>query len=298
MRVGRIVAVDPGRVKPYDDGVMGAVLGVLLMTTTWTTTPAELMARPAGTVTVLDARGVLDHWRGHVPGAVRIRWWAYRDGWFRTGRLPGDLERLAREMAALGVDARRPVVVYGKTREGWGEEGRIAWMLHYLGHRDVTVLDGGFRAWVAAGGALSRRWERPLAATFTARPRADVRATADDVAWAARGEGTVLDVRSQREWNGDRIYFEKRGGRVPGAVHLEWTELLDGEGRIDRSGRALARLASAGVTPDRPVIVYCTGGVRSSEAFVALKALGFRDVRNYDGSWYEWSADPGRPVAR
>jgi 3-mercaptopyruvate sulfurtransferase SseA len=97
---------------------MGAVLGVLLMTTTWTMTPAELIARPAGTVTVLDARGVLDYWRGHIPGAVRIRWWAYRDGWFRTGRLPGDLERLAREMAALGVDARRPVVVYGKAREG------------------------------------------------------------------------------------------------------------------------------------------------------------------------------------
>jgi thiosulfate/3-mercaptopyruvate sulfurtransferase len=269
------------------------------MTTTWTTTPSELMARPPGTVTVLDARGVLDYWRGHVPGAAPIRWWAYRDGWLRTGRLPGDLDRLARQLGALGVDDRRPVVVSGRARDGWGEEGRIAWMLHYLGHPDVRVLDGGFRAWVSAGGAVSRAGARRLPGAFSARPRAGVRATADDVARAARGgEGVVLDVRSEREWSGATPYFEARGGRVPGAVHLEWTELLDAEGRVDRSGRALARLAALGVTPDRPVVVYCTGGVRSSEAFVALKALGFADVRNYDGSWWEWSADPSRPVAR
>jgi thiosulfate/3-mercaptopyruvate sulfurtransferase len=277
---------------------MPAVMGLLLMATTWTATPAELMAGSSGTATVLDARGVLDYWRGHVPGAVPIRWWAYRDGWLRTGRLPGDLDRLAGQLAALGVDDRRPVVVYGRAREGWGEEGRIAWMLHYLGHPDVRVLDGGFRAWVAAGGTVSRAVARRLPGAFSARPRAGVRATADDVARAARGEGAVLDVRSVREWNGATPYFESRAGHVPGAVHLEWTELLDAEGRVDRSGRALARLAALGVTPDRPVVVYCTGGVRSSQAFVALKALGFADVRNYDGSWWEWSADRSRPVAR
>jgi thiosulfate/3-mercaptopyruvate sulfurtransferase len=279
---------------------VGAVAGLLLMTATWTTTPGELRARPAGSVTVLDARGLLDYWRGHVPGAVRIRWWAYRDGWFRTGRLPDDLGRLAGQLAALGVDDRRPVVVYGRAHEGWGEEGRIVWMLHYLGHPDVTLLDGGWRAWVAAGGAVSRGGgERPPGATFSPRPRAGVRATADDVArMSATGAGVVLDVRSTPEWHGERRYFESRGGHVPGAVHLEWTALLDREGRIDRSGGALERLAARGVTPDRPVVVYCTGGVRSSEAFVALRALGFTDVRNYDGSWYEWSADPDRPVAR
>jgi thiosulfate/3-mercaptopyruvate sulfurtransferase len=277
---------------------MPAVMGLLLMATTWTATPGELMAGAPGAVTVLDARGVIDYWRGHVPGAVPIRWWAYRDGWLRTGRLPGDLDRLARQLAALGVDDRRPVVVYGRAREGWGEEGRIAWMLHYLGHPDVRVLDGGFRAWVAAGGAVSRARAPRLPGAFSVRPRAEARATADDVARAARGAGAVLDVRSAPEWDGATPYFESRGGRIPGAVHLEWTELLDTEGRVDRSGRALARLAALGVTPARTVVVYCTGGVRSSEAFVALKALGFADVRNYDGSWWEWSADRTRPVAR
>jgi thiosulfate/3-mercaptopyruvate sulfurtransferase len=277
----------------------GIVLGAALAAAGWTVTPADLQARPVGAVTILDARGFLDHWRGHVPGAVRITWWWYRDGWLRTGRLPRDLDGLARQMADLGVDAERPVVVYGRAREGWGEEGRIVWMLRYLGHPDVALLDGGWPAWRAAGGSAARGlggWPRP--GRFVARPRPELRASADDVAVAAGAGTALLDVRSDAEWNGATPYFEARGGRVPGAVHLPWTALLDAKGRVDRSGRALAQLGRLGVTPDRPVIVYCTGGVRSSEALVALAALGFRDVRNYDGSWFEWAADRRRPVAR
>jgi thiosulfate/3-mercaptopyruvate sulfurtransferase len=172
-------------------------------------------------------------------------------------------------------------------------------MLRYLGHPDVALLDGGWPAWRAAGGAVARGLRgarRP--GRFVARPRPELRAGADDVAGAARTGVALLDVRSDAEWRGATPYFEARGGHVPGAVHLPWTALLDDGGRVDRSGQALAALARLGVTPDRPVIVYCTGGVRSSEALVALVALGFRDVRNYDGSWFEWAADPRRPVAR
>lgn len=274
-----------------------ALLGVLLGTG-WTVTPAALQALPPGAITLLDARGAGDYRQGHVPGAVQITWSRYREGWFRSGRLPDDLDTLAGQLAGLGVDQARPVVVYGQARAGWGEEGRIVWMLHYLGHPDVRLLDGGWSAWLGAGGAVSREAARPLPGRFTARPRPEVRATADEVSHTlARGD-VVLDVRSAAEWGGATPYFEKRGGHIPGAVHLEWTELLDAAGRIDRSGRALERLGRLGVHPDRAVVVYCTGGVRSAEAFVALKALGFRDVRNYDGSWYEWSADPARPVAR
>ena len=94
------------------------------------------------------------------------------------------------------------------------------------------------------------------------------------------------------------IWATSRCERIPSAAHLEWTERLDPAGRIDRSGRALARLAATGALPDRPVVLGCTGGVRSSEAFVALKALGFGAVRNHDGSWYDWSAQLRHPVAR
>lgn len=132
-------------------------------------------------VTVLDARSAREYGRGHVPGAVHIEWTDYREGWGRTGRLPENVQTLARRLGARGIDDVRPVVVYGAARDGWGEEGRIAWMLHCLGHRDVRVLDGGIAAWRAAGGALDRERVRVQAGRFTASPIGGVRATIDEV---------------------------------------------------------------------------------------------------------------------
>ncbi len=259
-------------------------------------TPAALAARPAGSVTILDARAPREYRQGHVPGAVPIDWTDYRDGWGRTGRLPADLDALARRLSALGIDERRPVAVYGKTREGWGEEGRIVWMLAFLGHPDVGLLDGGWSAWRDAGLPTSTAAEKALPGQFAAHPIAAFRVDADDVERLAARGGALLDVRSASEWRGATPHFEHRGGHIPGAVHLEWTELLDGRGRLDATA-ARARLHAAGVDPARPVITYCTAGVRAAEAWVILRALGYADVRVYDGSWYEWSADEARPVA-
>jgi len=259
--------------------------------------PAELAARSAGTVTVLDARSGGDYRAGHIPGAVRIDWTDFRDGWGRTGRLPENLDDLARRLATYGVDSDRPVVVYGNANRGWGEEGRIVWMLAYLGHPDVRLLDGGWSAWLASQQAVSTAPSRPLGAQFVARPVAALRATADDVERARHGAATVLDVRTREEWNGSTPYFEARGGHVPGAVHLDWRELLDATGRLDPEA-ARVRLRAAGLEPTRPVITYCTAGVRAAEAWAILRALGYVNVRNYDASWFEWSADARRPVSR
>ncbi len=257
---------------------------------------------------VLDVRGRWAFARAHLPGAVRVNWLDYRDGWGRTGRLPSDLTALAAEVALLGVDQDRPVVVYGDAGNGWGEEGRIAWMLRYLGHPDVSVLDGGYDAWVRAGGTVTRARVDPAAGRFVANAQTALRASEDDVAAVAAepivpaaesGTATtaiLLDTRSDSEWNGSRKYFPSRTGRIPGAVHLRWQDLLTPEGTLDRSPAAIQRLRALGITPDRPVITYCVGGVRSAFVALALQALGVRDVRNYDGSWYEWSANDGRPV--
>ncbi|MEO8197249.1 MAG: rhodanese-like domain-containing protein [Thermoanaerobaculia bacterium] len=270
-----------------------AILGTALA---FVAQPSELAARPAGSVTILDARSTSEYRRGHVPGATAIDWTDFRDGWWRTGKLPEDLAALASNLGRYGVDDARPVVVYGNARDGWGEEGRIAWMLAYLGHPEVSILDGGWPAWLEAGLPVSRSSESARPGHFVARPVAGLRASAEDVEAMRQGAGTVLDVRTAAEWDGATPHFEPRGGHVPGAIHLEWKDLLDARGRLDPA-LARARLRAAGVDPARPVITYCTAGVRAGEAWVLLRALGYADVRNYDGSWYDWSADERRPVS-
>jgi thiosulfate/3-mercaptopyruvate sulfurtransferase len=248
--------------------------------------------------TVLDTRGWWAFARGHLPGAVRIDWEDYREGRGRTGRLPVQLDALAERLALLGVDDTRPVLVYGDAADGWGEEGRIAWMLRYLGHPEVAILDGGMAAWRGAGGPTESRTVKPVPGHFTAAPVAALRAEADDVERARGTSAVVLDTRSEAEWNGSRKYLPARTGRIPGAVHLHWRDLLSADGTLDRSAGARARLAALGVTDSTGVIAYCVGGVRSAFVTLALRELGFTDVRNYDGSWYEWAGDDSRPVEK
>lgn len=266
---------------------------------------AELAARTSP-LTLLDARDGDAYARGHLRGAIHIDWKDYRDGRGRTGKLSSDLGRLASRLGERGVSNQRPVVVYGDAHTGWGEEGRIAWMLLFLGHSNVRVLDGGFASWVAEGGGVTRERTRPVPGAFVASPRDSLRARMTDVA-RATGLGpdtspapapVVLDVRSRDEWDGARRYWEPRTGHIPGAVHLEWRDLLDSTGRLRRGTELSSRFAALGLRPERPVIVYCTGGVRSAEAFWMLRELGFTDVRNFDGSWYEWAFDKTKPVAR
>lgn len=233
--------------------------------------PAAAADLVAAGATVLDARGRAAYLAGHIPGAVRVDW---RIG--TTEPLSGTLgppEAVAAAYAAVGVDADRPVLAVGAWREGFGEEGRLAWDLAYLGHRDVHVLEGGMAAWTGPREHLPPR-ARP--GRFVAQPRPELRTTTDALA-AALASGAppvVLDVRDPDEFGGACKYGERRGGHVPGAINLPWHGLLS---------------VAPDMARDTPIVVYCTGGVRSGMAWAALVAHGYSRVTNDDGSWWEWA---------
>ena len=247
--------------------------------------------------TVLDTRGRLAFASGHIDGASRFDWHDTREGADTGGRLPTDLDALAQRFAAAGVDDARPVLVCGDGGVGWGEEVRVAWTLDVLGKNDVQVLDGGCTAWRDAGHAWSVGPGFAVApGTFTARPRFNARATKADVQRAvADADVVVVDVRSREEFDGATPYGEARGGHVPRAVHLDWRALSDADGRVLRGDALRSRLSAAGILEGQPVIVYCTGGVRSAFVTELLREHGI-EARNYDGSMWEWAADATAPL--
>lgn len=214
--------------------------------------------------TVLDTRGWMDFLAGHVPGATRVSWRIGVEGGLRSGRL-GDPDRVASLFADLGV-GEAPVLVVGGWTEGWGEEGRIAWDLAYLGHPDVHVLRGGYDAW---SGPVVRGSTRPEPGSFQAHPREELRANRAEI---EGGGWLIVDVREPDEYGGSTKFAVARGGHIPGAVNRPWRGIL----------------AAAALDPAMPIVTYCTGGVRSAMAWVALTDLGYR-VAHYDGSWWEWS---------
>ena len=247
---------------------------------------------------ILDARGNSDFKKGHLPGAVRIDWEDFRDGWGRTGRLADDDARLEDKLSALGVADDRPVLVYGAGAAGWGEEGRVDWMLSYLGHKEVRILDGGLAAWREAGRPIATgAMEAPARGHFTIRRQASERAELKDVVRSlGDGKTLLLDARTRAEWNGATPYFEARGGHIPGARSLEWKTLVSPSGMVRPAHELAGLLTAVGAHPDTPIIVYCTGGVRSAFAWAVLRSLGYRDIRNFDGSFWLWAGHKELPV--
>lgn len=256
----------------------------------------------AGAV-LIDARGHQDHARGHLPGAQPLSWTRLRDGALQVGRLTDDMGQLQATFRGLGLDPGEPVVIYDAGREGWGEAGRIWWTLDYLGHAPVYILDGGLPAWAAAGGTVEAGGAPAVeVGAFAPRPDETARARLSEVSLQVEGCrdgacGVVFwDTREAREFAGETPYGEDRGGHLPGAVGLHYQELLDAQGRLLPRDQLQGLLSARGITPDKQIVPYCTGGVRSGFAAAVLTELGYPRVANYDGSMWEWSSDPARPL--
>lgn len=229
---------------------------------------AALLARGA---VVLDTRGLKSLALGQLPGSQRLSWRVGVDGGPTSGRL-GEERAAAAAFAAAGVDEERSVLVVGDWDAAWGEEGRVAWDLVYLGHPSVHILRGGAAAWPGPWSWLPRS---PAPGRFVARPRPAVRASLADL----RAPGALIwDVREADEYEGARRYGEAYGGHIPGAVHHPWRSLLRGP------------------LPPTTGTVYttCTGGVRSAMVWALLTAAG-RPCAHHDGGWWEWSSQHPRP---
>ncbi len=232
----------------------------------------------------------------HVPGAVHLDPKALLAGEPpATGLLPDDL-RLSEVLSAIGLTPERHVVAYDDEGGGWA--GRLLWTLAVLGHRHLSLLDGGLGAWLAE--------DLPTREGFEPAVRSDYRARASRGAWLDTDEvreriddpdSVILDVRSGAEYRGDDVRAA-RGGHIPGAAHLEWTATMDRARLLRLKPESALRemLESRGVTPDREVIVHCQTHHRSSHTWVVLRALGYPRVRAYPGSWAQWGNREDTPV--
>ncbi|MGP3968843.1 sulfurtransferase [Streptomyces sp. 6N223] len=229
---------------------------------------------------------------GHLPGAVYVdldRELAAPPG--PAGRHPlPDPEAFGAAMRRAGVRRDRPVVAYDGGH-GWAA-ARAWWLLRWAGHERVRVLDGGLAAW---HGELRTATPTPPEGDFVPRPGALPVLDAEGAAALAR-RGVLLDARAGERYRGEVEPIDPVGGHIPGAVSAPTTENL-GPGGLLRPVEALAgRFAAIGVSPGTEVGVYCGSGVSASHEILALAATGI-DAALYAGSWSEWTATPGRPVA-
>ena len=262
---------------------------------TQSTTPTEIRTLPgllvdsdwlathlaAPDLRLLDARDADDYAQAHIPGAAHLELPTITTA---VDGVPGmlvDPESFAATMQRLGVGDDSTVIVYDSN---WGlPASRILWALTYYGHTRVALLNGGWDAWSDQGLPTTAARPTPSPARFTPRPNPQHLA---QLSWLQDHlhdpNLVILDTRAAGE---------VAAGRVPNAVHWDWMSAVPaGSWEAARPTDELrAELAALGVTPDKEIVTYCRSGVRAAHTYMVLRSLGFPRVRNYDGSWLEWS---------
>jgi len=246
-------------------------------------------------------RGRRDYQEAHIPGAV----YAHLDEDLsgpviagQTGRHPlPDIETFAQTLSGWGINSSIQVVVYDDSTGGIA--ARLWWMLRWLGHDDVAVIDGGWAQWSRAGLPVERVTESKPARVFAARPRPDwVVSTAVVEAMSQDQPAALFDSRTADRYRGKNETIDPVAGHIPGAVCAPYPDNVGSDGLFLPKEALRARFESLlGGIPAEQAVFYCGSGVTAAHNLLAMAYAGLGDARLYAGSWSEWIVDPARPVA-
>jgi thiosulfate/3-mercaptopyruvate sulfurtransferase len=259
------------------------------------TTASELQRKlGAENLCIIDVRPAEDYANGHIPGATHFDLFGLSLIDTSDAPLKAFMFMIHHVLELRGVNESKEVVFY-EDNSGM-RAARGLWFLEYYGHPNAKMLDGGFRAWKAAGAPVTSDATPPKTASFKIAERRDVLATTDDVLRSlGQKQIAILDTRSVGEYLGTHVRAA-RGGAIPGAIHIEWTDNLAPDGKFKSNDELKAMYDKAGITPEKEVVSYCQGGYRAAHSYVALRLLGFPKVRNYIGSWKEWGDRADLPI--
>jgi len=254
---------------------------------------------------------VLLYEQGHIPGAIKVDWFTELNDATRRDYL--DRDHFAALLSAKGISNGDTLIFYGDKNNWWATYS--FWVFQLFGHTKAQLLDGGRAKWLAENRALSHDTPAYAATQYKAPARNDkeIRAFRDEVrdlldkdGQALKSGQALVDVRSNDEYTGKLLHMANypqegalRGGHIPGAANIPWAQAAQEDGTFKPAAALRALYEGKGITDDKDVVTYCRIGERSSHSWFVLKyLLGYKHVRNYDGSWTEWGNLVGAPIER
>ena len=217
----------------------------------------------------------------------------------KNGRHPlPDPDKFVQRLGEMGIDGAKQVIAYDSS--GGPYAARLWWMLRWLGHDAVAVLDGGWNAWAKAGNPVTAKFPAIQPAKFIARPRPGLARDAKTIAdGMAKPAPLLVDARAPNRFRGESETLDPVAGHIPGAANRFFQLNLDANGSFKQPDALRQEFeAVIGAKAPSDVVHYCGSGVTACHNLLAMEAAGLSGSRLYPGSWSEWCSDPSRPVAR
>jgi len=242
---------------------------------------------------ILDCRSKQKYLAGHIPGAA----WVDHADWSKAFGQGQDEAGWAKRLGALGIDIDSSALIYDDTASK--DAARIWWILRYWGVKDVRLLNGGWLAWKSSSSKVATEESTYSSPMPTLHPQHDRLATKNQLLDSLKNKSfQIIDARTMGEFCGTEK-TAKRNGAIPGAVHLEWIELLDKESQRFKNAEELSKIfRESGIDLGNPSVTHCQSGGRAAVVAFALELMGSKQVRNYYRSWAEWGNADDTPIVK
>jgi len=243
------------------------------------------------TLLVIDTRSFKEYSEGHVPGSVNLDLFAFH--WVDTTKQGIQNFNKQAEMifSFVGINSEKKVVFYDNVSGMLAARG--VWMLEYFSHPDVQMLDGGMKKWKNENRPIEKKQNPSQPSKFSGKINPEIISSSEFI---LNNIDTlkIIDARSDEEYNGT-IVRAARAGHIPKSINIDWNLNINSDGTF-KSADELSKLYQ--IPKDSAIVTYCQGAYRAANTFLALKKLGFKNVRVYLGSWGEWGNKLDLPVEK
>ncbi|RDY23671.1 sulfurtransferase [Romboutsia maritimum] len=249
---------------------------------------------------IIDGRSEDDYKKSHIPGAKNVAWQSLAKMQGKAGDKDWgtllDKQGLTKVLKEVGINENSEVIVYAN-KNGWGEDGRIVWCLQNAGIK-ARMLNGGFDLWSSENKETTKDNNEVVKGNIEIEKiNNEMNITTDDLKKEI-SEVKIIDTREKDEYDGATKFGEKRGGHIPNSINIPFNMLYNGDGTIKSTKEIELMMKENNIEKTDKIVTYCTAGIRSAHMALILKDAGFKNIRNYDSSYYEWAADDANEVSK